>query len=170
MLRMTLFSLFLALLISSCSKDSNNDPTQGIDDLYGAWIHELLSDEPGIPDQKFNLLFTESNVGDDLYEFYWSATDSLGVYFVVACEAGTFTVIGDLLYGEANRVGGQWDPFNDILHDTIVWYYPGDSFFDQYETLETLGFEVVDDGLLIKSDDNGNGVFDDDEITLYRRE
>lgn len=170
MLRLTLLSILMALLISSCSKDNNDGPSQDIEGLYGAWIHEILGDEPGIPDQKFNLLFTESSPGDDLYEFYWSATDSLGVYFVVACEAGTFTAVGDLLYGEANRVGGQWDPFNDILHDTIVWYYPGDPIFDLYDTFESVGYELVDDGLLIKSDENENGVFDDDEITLYRRE
>mgnify|MGYP001827261188 CR=1 FL=1 len=170
MKRVTYLLFLVALLISSCSKDSNNDPPSGIDELYGAWIHETLGDEPGIPDQKFNLVFTESNVGDDLYEFYWSATDSLGVYFVVACEAGTFTAVGDLLFGEADRVGGQWDPFNDILHDTIVWYYPGDPIFDLYDTFESVGYELVDDDLLIKSDDNENGVFDDDEITLYRRE
>lgn len=163
------YTALLILILVACSKDNDSDSKVIPEDLFGRWEFELPGGAAGAPDQLFVWIFDKKTDLLGSYEFQWNVTDQGGQYFLVGGERGECTTNGDMLFLETEWVGTQWDPDQNLVLDSVIWYDRNDPFWSMYERTEKVKFKLSVEGLEIVTDDNGDGKFDEQAVLFTKK-
>ena len=120
-------------------------------------------------------IFDKENAVTGNFEFYWKVDYPVENIFTVAGAAkGTFTVDNDYLFPSPTQFGSQLIDLDmeNGFYDSVMWYSPGDEFYELFEFWESFHFEVNGNTLVCGTDDNGDGDFTDEEenMTFIRQD
>lgn len=158
--------VFLLLLGISCSQEKivkNTVP----DELIGTWVCEM----PGIYGEiLFSCTFGETQDEKGVWEAYMN--DNIHKSVLVASK-GDFKVENDKITYFIRSWGSQQvEPKREEFYESVKWYTPEEvefNWFANQESKYTMAFNVVGDKLMMNEDENGNGIFEEDEYLTYYR-
>lgn len=170
-----LFVAFILCLfiVLSCDKKEAEDPHNQIPNkLVGSWLNETFR-EGEIPAQQFWWVFNKNDEFNGTFEWYWKVDYPVEYIFtVVGAAKGTFTVDNIFIFPLPNRFGSQLvDLMSNEFYESVMWYSPGDEFYELFEFYESVQFEVNGNTLVCGTDENGDGDFtDNDESLIFVRQ
>ena len=166
--------LISILFVTSHFSNVKNETlqTEIPDDLFGSWKIEQIG-EGEIPSQIFRRVYKKTNKNEGVTEFQWlfkRAEDR--DYLAVGVSVGNFTIQGDIVTVINTKFGSQQaEPMSDVFYDTIKWYYPGDLNYEKSPKKEVYSVELKGNILIVKTDNNGDGDYDDEyEVDEYMKE
>lgn len=172
-----LLSLMLIVLVLSCEEDKKSTPA-----YVGTWAYyetDTLSDIPLVlMEYRMQLKLTTSTwemiSQIKMTGYFTSWEDWMGM-------KGTHTVEGEDITLYFTDVGVRELNFQTMtfIDEELVWYNSVtdpeefEDYFDEYgpdETTQEGKLIVSGNTLTIKTDDNGNGTYEEDEIMTFTRE
>lgn len=156
---------FIVIIFSCEDEESENQNDIIPDELVGTWIWEA-TELYGIGHTREYILmsFSKEDSKNGLFEQNqiadWQAEN---VFHVLEGTKGTFTVNKDIMYLVATHFGSEIGLDDVTIYDTTMWWNQEDPEFDNFEFTNKYGFEVIGNSLIIKTDGNNDGDFNDEE-------
>jgi len=143
------------------------------DNLQGSWVIEMLG-EGQRPSEIFRWKFSKIEINNGECEFHWLFKRQEDQDFItVGVAVYDFYIDAGKIQGKMTKAGSQQiKPMVMEFYDETKWYYPGDEFFENFGMKEIgAEFELKNNLLILKEDNNGDGDYDDEgETQSYSKE
>jgi len=166
----SVFLVAIFLISSSCKKEDTIAKIEIPNELIGKWIASYERDWPQ-QDEIFLWDFSKIDEFNGSYEFYWQKEYPVENNMIYpGAQKGVFKMALNKVILDVENVGTQLDIETAEVLDTILWYTENDSEFELFGLVKSFEYELTDSTLIMLTDDNNDGDFDDDfeQITFVR--
>ena len=147
------FFLLSTLLFS---QNETRDLEKIPDQLFGTW--ELnLPGEGEIPSQIFRWIFKKRIEDKGESEFHWLFKRKEDLkYITVAVLVSDFFVDANTIRTRLIKAGSMQKELMQMdFYNEVKWYYPGDPMFSKFHQEEFYIFEIKENALFLKEENNG---------------